>query len=168
MSDHECTEEKRFEAVENGQTENKQSLSDNDMRQRVQGEHIAVMKDATQTISRNVEAFVTEIRGFMSQTIKDGARDAERLKMLEQDRERLYNNDKEIRDVIIPKVEAEIKDGKDQVEVRISDLVEKHIKPLEDRHLKESGRKQMLQYIPTILTALMAAAGLWALMTGSS
>lgn len=129
-----------------------------DFRLRLQGEHVAQIKDASHKMVASFEAFAAKLHDTVTtikeQQIKDGIETGQ----LRKEVELLFSDRREMKDVVIPAVRQEITQAKAAFDVRIAECAEKKILPLvgrvktlEDNHLVEGGKTE--GFIDAVRTA---------------
>ena len=129
-----------------------------DFRLRLQGEHVAQIKDASNKMIESFDTFANRLHetvaSIKEQQIKDGMKTGQLRKEIEL----LFAERREMKDVVIPTVKEEITKVRSAFDVRIAECAEKKIVPLvsrvktlEDNHLVEGGKTE--GFIDAVRTA---------------
>ena len=140
---------KAVEHLDQGLSQIKESQTEAEFRLRMQGEHIAQIKDASQQIVEGFKEFAAEMRGTVTGLKENQIKDHAATNQLRKEVEILFQDKRELRETTIPSIREDINKAKNAATVRMADCVEKDIVPLksrvkvlEDDHLKADGKKE--------------------------
>lgn len=149
---------------------------DHDKRTRDLEQSVAVISSSTEKMSLDITSFIREAR----QHLAEGRDRLTRLEMQDEQRgkhiELLFQKARKVADLSLPEMAVHIQKTKKSVMEEISKCrasvsvrmgeVEDRIKPIEDIHLKESGRWSMVKdvriMVPVVCVLITTGLAIWA------
>ena len=149
---------------------------EHDRRTRSLEQSVAVISSSTEKVSSDITSFIKEARAHLA----EGRDRLTRLEMQDQQRgehiELLFQKARKVTDLSLPEMAVHIQKTKKSVmeeiakcraavSIRMGD-VEDRIKPIEDIHLKESGRWSMVKdvrmMVPVVCVLITTGLAIWA------
>lgn len=106
-----------------------------------------------------------EMRSLLGDLRERSARDSQRVEGLGKGIEVLFQFKRDLEDVKLPAIRESIVQVRAANDVRISEVLEKRVMPIEIKHLKEDGAaaafKDMRVLVPSALAIGLAVINLW-------
>lgn len=148
-----CESKPEIDKIAAGQTEM-------EMRLRIQSEHIAQIKDASQSMVEGFREFSAEMRQQVTDIKERQITDHAETKQLRKEVEILFQDKRDLHTKILPQITETINKSSNAMTVRLEECAEKQIVPLkqrvkalEDNHLVEGGKRE--GWIESLKTAKM-------------
>ena len=143
-----CESKPEIEKLQGQQVEFKEGQNEMEFRLRMQGEHIAQIKDASLEMVSGFKDFAREMRETVSDIKDKQIRDDMETKQQRKEIEILFNDKRLFQNDTLPKLKDEILQMGNIVTVHAKECNDKQIAPIkkrlkviEDEHLSENGSK---------------------------